>query len=428
MKKLFTLFAVAMIAIGAYAQTLIAEKDFTGIAESELPLVSVYLEDVNASGSSDVDGFAINVESPKSQYSCPSVWALPWNSFELKENKCYKTVVTAKFPADGTLVMCLGFSCQSSTYVTATGDFQKVEVGFPVPPDPMDFSNMCLMFCCGDFSGTIILKKVQLYEMEDDAVEKIDDILYYFHKDSKTAEVARIEKANVVIPTTIPHDGEVYTVTRIMDQAFGGRKLSSVTIPNTVTEIGQYAFSGSLDLKEVTIPASVKVIGPGAFSLCNNLKRVTVLGETPPKAYDTSFKNNGQVSVDYNITLKVPDASMDIYKATAPWSNMFSDYEVLSKEKCEKPTVSVDNGKLNFSCATEGVEYHYEILASIKGDGNGVRLPEKFKISVYASKDGFYDSAVETSEIPVSVVADANGDGEVNAADIVKIVNIIMGK
>ena len=428
MKKLFTLFAVAMIAIGANAQTLIAEKDFTGIAESELPDITS-LDDVKASLSSDADGIAITVESQTSLITCPQIWLWrPMELPELKSNGCYKVVFTAKFPTDGTLLLSLS-SWDSSAYVEATGDFQEVEALFPVAPEFFDGYGCFMMLMWGDFSGTTILKKVQLYELENDAVVKIDGISYFFDKKSKTAAVAKADNSsNVVIPSTVSHGEEVYTVTNIMCEAFRGGRLSSVTIPNTVTEIGQYAFSGSLYLKEVTIPASVKVIGPGAFSLCNNLKRVTVLGETPLKAYDTSFKNNGQVSVDYNITLKVPDASIDIYKATAPWSNMFSDYEVLSKEKCEKPTVSVDNGKLNFSCATEGVEYHYEILASIKGDGNGVRLPEKFKISVYASKDGFYDSAVETSEIPVSVVADANGDGVVDAADIVKIVNIIMGK
>lgn len=434
MKKLFTLFAVAMIAIGANAQTLIAEKDFTGVTESDYPDLSIFCEGVNASLSSDADGLAISVESQTPQITCPLLWVWPWDSFDLKYDGRYKIVVTAKFPTDGMLLLCLNGmnnTWDASTYVTSTGDFQEVEVLFSFPP-PSFGGLYALWLMCGDFPGTTILKKVQLYEIEENVVDKIDDVYYSFDKKSKTAAVAKGDEKcdNVDIPAVIYHEGEVYTVTKIMINAFTNcPNFTSVTIPNTVTEIGNSAFSGSFYLKEITIPASVKVIGPWAFNFCMNLKRVTMLAETPPIVYDNSFKiGNGEVSVDYNITLKVPDASIDIYKATAPWSNMFSDYEVLSKQKCEKPTVSVDNGKLNFSCATEGVEYHYEILASIKGDGNGINLPEKFKISVYASKDGFYDSAVATSEIPVSAIADANGDGEVNAADIVKIVNIIMGK
>lgn len=427
MKKLFTLFAVAMIAIGANAQTLIAEKDFTGIAESALPDVSSYCEGVNAYGSSDANGIAITVESQTRQTVCPLIWLWRpgFDALELKSNGCYKMVVTAKFPTDGRLVMSLlsGDLWQSSAYVNATGGFQEVEVDFPIPPMFFQGENCGLMIICGDFIGTTILKKVQLYEMED-AIDKIDDISYFLNKDNKTAVVAKAGEScsDGDIRATITHDGEVYTVTKILGEAFNGCPyLTSVTIPNTVTEICGYAFNGCNGIKEITIPASVKVISSGAFRGCYSLKRVIALAETPPLLSEDAFDNIG------NVILKVPDDYVDVYKAADPW-NKFNEIEMMSKEKCEKPTVSVDNGKLNFSCATEGVEYHYEILASIKGDGNGVRLPEKFKISVYASKDGFYDSAIETSEIPVSVVADANGDGVVDAADIVKIVNIIMGK
>ena len=37
MKKIFTLVAMAMMAVGANAQTLIAEKDWSGVADDALP-------------------------------------------------------------------------------------------------------------------------------------------------------------------------------------------------------------------------------------------------------------------------------------------------------------------------------------------------------------------------------------------------------
>ena len=432
MKKLFTLFAVAMIAMGANAQTLIAEKDFTGIAESEFPNISCG-EGVNASVSSDADGIAITIDSQTSQILWPIVWALPYNSFDLKPNGCFKAVITAKFPANGVLRGSLGSpgdSFYSSAYVTATGDFQEVELVVPVFPDYYIGEGSGVLLFCGDFIGTTILKKIQVYEIEDDVVEEIGDIIYYFEKGSKTAAVAKGgEKCdNVEIPATVTHKGEEYTVTKIMDNAFTPCPyFVSVTIPNTVTEIGSGAFAGCYQLKEITIPASVKVIYPDAFQGCGQLKRVTILAETPPVAYESSFDiSNGDTSRDYGIVLKVPDASIDIYKATAPWSNKFSEYEVLSKQKCEKPTISVKNGKLNFSCDTEDVEFHYEISILMKGDGNGVRLPETLKISVYASKEGFYDSEVETAEISTLSVGDVNRDGVVNGTDIQEIINMIV--
>ena len=54
------------------------------------------------------------------------------------------------------------------------------------------------------------------------------------------------------------------TVISIGNYAFYGNKLTSVTIPNSVTSIGNDAFGGN-QLTSVTIPTSVTSIGSGAF-------------------------------------------------------------------------------------------------------------------------------------------------------------------
>ena len=47
--------------------------------------------------------------------------------------------------------------------------------------------------------------------------------------------------------------------------------MTSVTIPNSVTKIGNYAFYGCIGLTSITIPNSVTEIGWGAFSGCSGL-------------------------------------------------------------------------------------------------------------------------------------------------------------
>jgi len=76
----------------------------------------------------------------------------------------------------------------------------------------------------------------------------------------------------VAIPSTI--DG--LSVTSIGVSAFKDLGITSVTIPDSVTNVGDYAFSGCSSLTTVTIPNSVTSIGDGAFQLCANLTSVTI--------------------------------------------------------------------------------------------------------------------------------------------------------
>ena len=67
------------------------------------------------------------------------------------------------------------------------------------------------------------------------------------------------------------------SVTSIGDSAFSGcSSLTSVTIPDSVTSIGKWAFSECKSLTSVTIPGSVTSIGVGAFASCTSLTGIWV--------------------------------------------------------------------------------------------------------------------------------------------------------
>ena len=55
-----------------------------------------------------------------------------------------------------------------------------------------------------------------------------------------------------------------------------GNTRTSYTIPNSVTSIGEYAFSGCTSLTSVTIPDSITSIGKNAFYSCKSLTSVTI--------------------------------------------------------------------------------------------------------------------------------------------------------
>jgi len=81
----------------------------------------------------------------------------------------------------------------------------------------------------------------------------------------------------VVIPSTIKHDGKTYSVTSIGDKAFDScYEITSIIIPNSVTSIGNYAFSSCSQLTSITIPNSVTSIGNYAFSSCSQLTSITI--------------------------------------------------------------------------------------------------------------------------------------------------------
>ncbi|MDE5574515.1 MAG: leucine-rich repeat domain-containing protein, partial [Bacteroidales bacterium] len=102
---------------------------------------------------------------------------------------------------------------------------------------------------------------------------------------------------SVVIPSTVTYNfnGKTYAVTSIENRAFYYcEKLTSVTIPESVTVIGSYAFEDCTSISSplynskvfaympktynggYTIPSGIQTIAGGAFSGCSGLTSVTI--------------------------------------------------------------------------------------------------------------------------------------------------------
>lgn len=96
---------------------------------------------------------------------------------------------------------------------------------------------------------------------------------------------------------------------KLTDAATHG--LTSYTIPDNVTSIGDWAFSYYESLESVTIPKNVASIGNKAFSYGNRSIVLYCKPTTPPEAY----LSNTSIAKIY-----VPQASVEAYKSADGWS------------------------------------------------------------------------------------------------------------
>lgn len=161
-------------------------------------------------------------------------------------------------------------------------------------------------------------------------------------------------KAEIVGMTSIPNAycSHLFSNDYLVDGGEFAKKITSIKIPNSVTNIGEGAFQYCNSLTSIKIPNSVTSIGEGAFHNCSmltiltipekvstigisalrigsssNKATITMEGLFPPKIESNTFYAN------YLNKIYVPSASVTEYKNATNWAN-FADYiEADPKEK-----------------------------------------------------------------------------------------------
>ena len=136
---------------------------------------------------------------------------------------------------------------------------------------------------------------------------------------------------SVVIPDTVAYNGTTYNVTElrpILDSSsnsyYGSFEtcgsfescsgLTSVTIPNSIAVIGDWAFGGCSSLTSITIPDSVTYIGMGAFYDCTGLTSINIPNNVDA-IHDCTFHNcTGLTSVTIpNSVTSIGDRIWNLY-------------------------------------------------------------------------------------------------------------------
>ena len=157
--------------------------------------------------------------------------------------------------------------------------------------------------------------------------------------------------------------------------------LTSVTIPNSVTSIGDQAFYGCTGLTSVTIGNSVTSIGGSAFSGCSGLTSIVSLNSNPPSLQGSYVFNNVDKN---NCVVWVPKGSLSAYKGANVWKDFANIWELVE-------------GDLNLDDVVDQNDMD-ALVGFVMG-----KNPE-----------GFYEG-----------LADLNGDNKIDAADVVKMVDLV---
>jgi hypothetical protein len=145
------------------------------------------------------------------------------------------------------------------------------------------------------------------------------------------------------------------SVTSIDYGAFSGcSSLSQLTIPNSVTWIGGSAFKNCAKLTSVSIGNSVGSIDEAAFDGCTAVKSVVSNNTTPPKISNADSTFSGDTYFDG--ILYVPAASIEAYQKADGWKNFFeikslSEYNGVDDIIVDSETdaIIVDNGTISVS-------------------------------------------------------------------------------
>ena len=98
---------------------------------------------------------------------------------------------------------------------------------------------------------------------------------YQTNRNKLTCSVMGVENSGAG-SVAVPEKHRLRKVTRIDDKAFADSPFREITLPDSVTEIGNRAFHGCKNLLEIRLGNSVRSIGIGAFQGCENLYSVTL--------------------------------------------------------------------------------------------------------------------------------------------------------
>ena len=203
--------------------------------------------------------------------------------------------------------------------------------------------------------------------------------IYYNITGDNTVEVTYSDRNNntysgsISVPETVTNNGTEYSVTKIGEYAFQGSAVTSVSMPECITSIGQYACNECGSLETVVLPTNLDDFsGWCIFRNCRNLKNIAI----PENV--TEIPNGTFINCSSLAAITIPQGVGEI------GSNAF--YGCSSLTSIEIP---------------EGVKYLYEQVFNGCTALESVKLPQNL---LQIGKNCFYNcGALSDISLPSSI-------------------------
>lgn len=211
----------------------------------------------------------------------------------------------------------------------------------------------------------------------------------YVMNDGGGATVIGLEDDSVttlVVPETL---GGV-SVTAIEDQAFQGCGFTSATLPDSVTSIGNSAFSSCRTLSDISLPASLQSIGDSAFEFCDALTHISI-----PIGVDV-VSDSAFFSCDSLSSVDLPEGLKEIGAAAFGLCVNLSSIDLPSSLRLIEVNAFLDDSALTSIVVPEGVTeiggYAFHGCSSLQR----ISLPASVTTIGFSAFDGISNASTIT--------------------------------
>ena len=204
----------------------------------------------------------------------------------------------------------------------------EIEFGAKITPEAEPTKEGHTFSGWSDIPKTMPAHDVEVIGTFTQIVYQIDDVTYEITDEGSVTITGSRQTGEVTIETTVEINGQTYPVTGIAADAFkDNQDITSLTIPEGITTIGNNAFSGCVGLKVINIGKDVHSIGSKAFANVRTASAVRTRSDESTLVVNCYAESVPQTALDAfentpieTSALFVEDNLIDAFKSTSPWS------------------------------------------------------------------------------------------------------------